>query len=244
MIGKLMAGIAAPVLIVYGAYVLWPNSHCDRVSNAAVPAYWAGNLIKLGAEPFVDDPESLADLHKYPERIRGFMAGAIAKVFYDRDSYAMLCATDPIELYRRAGRLDSRGLVALTPEKAVPAQDKVRAIQYAMSSSAGEAPVYKDSLAPATPGSAAPAAPATPETWSQWFARVWPWLLMILAAAVVFIAPVRKVVLESIFSGKILSIFLPLLRRLWAAHKQVGEHLLPRDVIRPSAGKRRTDLTD
>lgn len=207
MLGKALAFFLAPSVIVYGAYVLWPTSHCQRVEHAAVPAYWAGHLVRLAAEPLVS-PQTLPQVAQYPQRARELLASGITIMFYRRNSYAELCALDPVHLYRSAQLLDERGLLnqpqlpkpATLQEVLQSAQQSVLA-QQQVSSQAGKV-----------------------SSWS------WGWLLLLLTPLLLVLEAPRRVLLVR-------------LRKIGAAHKSLLEHFLPREAIKPSAGKDRTDLT-
>lgn len=205
MLGKALAFFLAPSVIVYGAYVLWPTSHCQRVEHAAVPAYWAGHLVRLAAEPLVS-PQTLPQVAQYPQRARELLASGITIVFYRRNSYAELCALDPVHLYRSAQLLDDRGLLA---QPQLPQPPTLQSVLQSAQQSV---------LAQQQPQASAAS------SWS------WGWLLLLLAPLLLVLEAPRRVLMVG-------------LRKLSAAHKSLLEHVLPREAIKPSAGKGRTDLT-
>ncbi|MCX8017780.1 MAG: hypothetical protein N2690_07795 [Rhodocyclaceae bacterium] len=227
-LGKMLAVFVAPAALVYGAYVLWPNSHCDRVAHAAVPAYWAGSLLRLGADPFLDE-QSRQQALDWPYQTRDMMATVISKIFYNRDSYDALCMHDPVVAFRLAGRLDERGLIAAHPAQAAPASDNDRrqaakAVAAHVTAAAAAAPVSRGSAA-------------------VWALGV---LLLLLIGIMAAYFPATLSALWRAGAQLLVQLgshVMVALRKLWRWHAQVLEHLLPRDVVRPSAGRDRTDRT-
>lgn len=221
MIGKALGFFLAPLSIVYGAYVLWPNSHCDRVYHAAAPAYWVGRVGQLAVEPFVGEASA-----SFAENARINMADAVAYLFYARDSYATLCATDPIQAFRHAGKLNERGLIALDGESIAGPNSTV---QYALAT-------HRAQTAPA-------GQPATPAQNVAGRLRLVPSSLSLTLVAIGGVFLLLYIFTQP-FRATVNSVVAVTARKLWRHHVALKEHFLPRKVVRPSAGKLPTDLTD
>ncbi|MCX8016298.1 MAG: hypothetical protein N2690_00140 [Rhodocyclaceae bacterium] len=237
---KAVATMLVPASVVYGVYVLWPQSHCDRLHHAAWPAYAVGQLAALAAQPLVSDQQ---EVQQWPQRLRALMGEGVAWVFYGR-SLQQVCASDAIVWLRQHQRLDERGLLRAVPQPQAPA------------------PAPQAAPTPAAPGAAAPASRATSAAQSTWQApaqhstppaanhRVW-----FIVASVLLLGVVVALLLFPALLGRLLRGAAELAQWLWQAcfaglrhllkaHAQVLEHLLPRAVVRPSAGKDRADRTD
>jgi hypothetical protein len=231
--------------IVYGAYVLWPNSHCERALHASVPAYWAGSLLHLASEPFIAEPQTLEVSFTLAQRMQVFMGDAVARIFYNRDSLQDLCETDAIQLLRQAGRINDRGLIALPGERLAPKTPT--AIPLAPASAAPSSATAASKAAQPHAQAAAAKAPGVSSSlvaWLGWLRDNWKILLVGLLAIAILIKPSRDALTKMVVEGKILGVVMSFARRLWMAHKQLLEHILPRSVIRPTAGKKKTDLSE
>lgn len=242
MLLRILSPVAA---IVYGAYVLWPNSHCERALHASVPAYWAGSLLHLASEPFIAEPQTLEVSFTLAQRMQVFMGDAVARIFYNRDSLRDLCETDAIQLLRQAGRINDRGLIALPGERLAPKTPTAIPLQ-PPSSSPSNAPVASKAAQPSAQAGTAkdPDATSSLLAWLAWLRDNWKILLVGLLAIAILIKPSRDALTKMVVEGKILGVLMSFVRRLWMAHKQLLEHILPRSVIRPTAGKKKTDLSE
>lgn len=242
-IKNLVAAVVAPGLVLWAGAVLWPTSHCDRVAKVAAPVYWAGHVLRMGLEPIV--PESWqAGVQAMPLQLQSAVGGVVARVVYNRESYAMLCATDPVEQYRRHGLLDDRGLIALDPEDRVGPQAAPGSEPRAAPAPQQPAVTPVSPSAPASSSIAAP--PHIPQEQGGFFAglaQIAVPVAVVGALAVLFIAPLRKMVFDGIFSGSAFLWMLAPLRKVANIHTRLLEHFMPRSVVRPSAGKDKTDLT-
>jgi len=231
--------------IVYGAYVLWPNSHCERALHASVPAYWAGSLLHLASEPFITEPQTLETSLTLAQRMQVFMGGAVAQLFYNRQSLQELCETDAIQLLRQAGRINDRGLIALPGERLAPKTPTAIPLVPERAAASSATAAGKPAPPRAAAGAAKePGASSSLLAWAGWVRDNWKMLLVGALAIAILIKPSRDALTRMVVEGKILGVVMSVLRRLWMAHKQLLEHILPRSVIRPTAGKEKTDLSE
>jgi hypothetical protein len=239
---KVVFPIAA---IVYGAYVLWPNSHCERALHASVPAYWAGSLLHLASEPFIKEPETLEVSFTLAQRMQVSMGNTVAWIFYNRDSLRDLCETDAIQLLRQAGRINDRGLIALPGERLAPKTPTAIPLAPASTGPSSATTPSKPAPPSAQAGEAKEqGASSSLLAWLGWLRDNWKILLVGLLILAILIKPSRDALTRMVVEGKILGVVMSFLRRLWMAHKQLLEHILPRSVIRPTAGKKKTDLSE
>jgi len=226
-----------PLAIIYGVYILWPNSHCERALHASVPAYWAGMIIHYMSEPFIEEQKTLEVSLTNGERLQVLMGNAVARLFYNRESLKELCETDAIQLLRQSGRINDRGLIALPGERLAPKTASVIPIL-----PAGISELLARSETPTNATRKLPNVNDSSGT-SSLFDWAWSFAVVFIIIAII-VKPIREALTKAIFEAKIIGFVMTVARRLWMAHKQLIEHILPRSVIRPTAGKKKTDLSE
>lgn len=228
----IVAAFLAPALVVYGAYTLWPTSSCQRVTNAAVPLYILGHGLRIGAEPFVSSDEHVAFVRSWPASFRSVGEGLVARFAYGSPTHEDMCERDPVRLLELVGRIDERGLLrAQAPPDFVPQQQVRSALQQPMTAHVAGA------------HSPQPALEQARSAWSVFWNVGWILLLAATVATVAFVAPVRAYVWQMFTTGAVIGWLLVPLRRVWAFHKDFFQHIWTREAVKPSAGKKKTDLS-
>jgi hypothetical protein len=226
----------APLAIIYGIYILWPNSHCERALHASIPAYWVGSIIHLASEPFIEEQKTLEVSLTTGQRLQVLIGDAVAWLFYNRESLQELCETDAIQLLRQSGRINDRGLVALPGERLAPRTASAIPL---LPASAPETMARSGTNTVSKPPTA-----VDQHSSMNWLRNWWPIAIALFLIIALIVKPIREALTKVILEGKIVGFAMSIIRRLWMAHKQLFEHVLPRSVIRPTAGKKKTDLSE
>ena len=205
-------------------FVFLPTSHCDRISRAAIPAKLIGEASRFFVE--VVKKESAGVVDDVPLQSYNQFKDWLTKRFYDRSNHAELCASDPIKILSRQGKLDDSLLVPLHANAALHINQTVDAADVPASGPAAdevaEEVIADDEEAP-----------------SGFFSGLRGKLLLV---SLIVVSVIAAFFVPN--SSKVFSAMLAVVKKLFEFHLELLSHLLPKSIKRPMPGKDKVDKTE